>query len=105
MKIDRRNFIKSSLAAGLTLPGFPMIRAEAPDKYRVALIGTGWWGMNILHTAMESGECKVVAMCDVDDNQLNPSTEDVERLSGDRPKRYKDYRELLHEQKPDIAIV
>ncbi len=105
MRIDRRKFMKNSVAASLALPGFPHILAPTNQKYRVALIGTGWWGMNILHTAMESGECKVVAMCDADDGQLNPAAENVEKLSGDKPKRYKDYRELLREQKPEIAIV
>ncbi|PYU97823.1 MAG: oxidoreductase, partial [Acidobacteria bacterium] len=61
--------------------------------------------MNILHTAMESGQVKVVAMADVDENQLNPAAENVEKLSGDKPARYRDYRELLEKQKPDIAIV
>jgi predicted dehydrogenase len=105
MRINRRNFIKTSVAASLALPGFPSIQGQTRQEYRTALIGTGWWGMNILHTAMESGECKVVAMCDVDDSQLNPAAENVEKLSGDKPKRYKDYRELLREQKPEIAIV
>ena len=105
MKINRRKFIKTTAAASLPLPGFPPILAQEPGKYRVALIGTGWWGMNILHTAMQSGTCKAVVMCDVDENQLNPAAADVEKLSGDKPARYQDYRELLQKQKPDIAIV
>src|SRR2546428_11886593 len=105
MKTNRRNFVKTSLAAGYALTGFPYIQGESPQKDRVALIGTGWWGMNILRTAMESGECKVVALADVDENQLQPALQEVEKLSGDRPKSYKDFRELLDKEKPDIAIV
>ncbi len=85
--------------------GFPHILGRAPQQYRVALIGTGWWGMNILRTALESGECQPVAMCDVDQNQLIPAAVEIAKLSGARPKPYKDFRDLLHEQKPDIAIV
>ncbi len=105
MKISRRFFIKSSAAASLPLPGFPHILAGPPEKYRVALVGTGWWGMNILRTAMQSGRCRVVALADVDENQLTPAAVEVEKLSGDEPQRYKDYRELLKKQKPEIAIV
>lgn len=105
MKITRRDFIKASAAASLALPGFPHILAGPPDRYRVALIGTGWWGMNILGAAMDSGTVKVVALADVDENQLNPAADNVQKLSGDAPKKYKDFRELLREQKPDIAIV
>jgi len=61
--------------------------------------------MNILSVAMEAGESRVVAMCDVDENQLNPAVAEVEKLSGDRPKKYRDYRELLEKEKPEIAIV
>src|SRR5215470_4122861 len=102
MNISRRNFIRNSAAMGLALRGFPAILGQEPQKYRVALIGTGWWGMNILHTAMESGTAKVVAMCDVDENQLNPAAADVEKLSGAKPVRYRDFRELLVKEKPDI---
>jgi len=105
MKANRRDFIKSSVAASLALPGFPHILASTTDKYRTALIGTGWWGMNIVHEALSSGTAKVVALCDVDENQLNPAAENVEKLSGERPVRYKDYRELLAKEKPEIVIV
>ena len=73
----------------------PAFLYAQPQKYRTAQIGTGWWGMNILGEAMQSGQCKVVAMCDVDPNQLDPAAEKVEKLTGDKPKKYRDYRELL----------
>src|SRR2546426_7849072 len=81
MRTNRRKFIQTSFAAGVALPGFPYVRAQSAQKFRVALIGTGWWGMNILRTGMESGECKVVAMADVDQNQLQPALQEVEKLS------------------------
>jgi predicted dehydrogenase len=99
MDLDRRNFLKTSVAA------VSILGAQTNRKYRTALVGTGWWGMNILGCAMESGDCKIVAMCDVDPNQLNPAAEKVNQLSGDQPKKYKDYRELLQKEKPDIVIV
>lgn len=105
MKSDRRQFLRSSLAAGAALAGFPFVRARATAKYRAALIGSGWWGMNILRAAMESGTVKVVGLADADLNQLNPAAEEVEKLTGDAPKRYQDYRQLLKEQRPDIAVI
>lgn len=105
LNMERRDFIKASLAAGITVASSRYLYAQPPGKYKTALIGTGWWGMNILHEAMASGACKVVALCDVDENQLNPALADVEKLSGDKPTGYKDYRELLDKEKPDIVIV
>ena len=97
MNPTRRSFIAGLSAA-------PLLRAQG-KKYTTALIGTGWWGMNILTCAMEAGESKVVALCDVDENQINPAYERVVKASGDQPKRYRDYREMLAKEKPEICIV
>jgi predicted dehydrogenase len=82
-----------------------VVGAERKENYRVALIGTGWWGMNILGEAIRAGNCQVVGMCDVDRNQLDPAVEKVTQLTADTPKKFGDYRELLDQVKPDIAIV
>ncbi|MDQ3258473.1 MAG: Gfo/Idh/MocA family oxidoreductase [Acidobacteriota bacterium] len=103
--MNRRNFIRNSVAAGLAFPAINVSGATQTRKYRTALIGSGWWGMNILRYAMAAGESQVVAMCDVDQNQLNPALEEVRKLSGDQPKKYTDYRELLDKEKPEIVIV
>jgi len=105
MPMNRRTFLKTSVASGMAV-AFPyVLGASRNKKYRTALIGSGWWGMNICRVAIRSGQCKMVAMCDVDQNQLDPAASEVERLSGDKPKKYKDYRELLEREKPEIAIV
>ncbi|HET8547382.1 MAG TPA: Gfo/Idh/MocA family oxidoreductase, partial [Bryobacteraceae bacterium] len=94
---------RSLLMAGAA----PLLRgAQSPTKrYATALVGTGWWGMNILGEAMRSGECRVVGMCDVDENQLGAAVGKVKAATGDDPKRYKDYRDLIATEKPEIVIV
>src|SRR3989304_5425101 len=105
MSIDRRTFIRTSIATGAAL-AFPNIVTAARVKtYRTALIGSGWWGMNITGEAIASGRCKIVAMGDVDPPQLDPAVEKVQNLTAETPKKYGDYRELLEKEKPDIAIV
>jgi predicted dehydrogenase len=106
--MNRRDFIKTSASASAAysaLPLMPALNFDKTKKYRTALIGSGWWGMNILRSAMAAGESKVVAMCDVDQNQLLPASAEVQKLSGDKPKQYKDFRELLVKEKPEIVIV
>ncbi len=78
---------------------------QVSKKYPTALIGAGWWGMNILRAAMSAGQSRVVALCDVDREQLAAAAEEDARLSGERPKKYGDYRELIDEAKPEICIV
>ena len=105
--LSRRNFIKTTGAAGLTMAAAPRILAE--DKsgrpYRTALIGSGWWGNNILSEAMQSGQCRVVGLCDVDSRMLDSTLKKVEEGTGDKPKTYRDYREMLEKEEIDIAIV
>ncbi|MFH1738263.1 MAG: Gfo/Idh/MocA family oxidoreductase [bacterium] len=103
--MKRRSFLKTSAAASLAI-SVPAIGVRARGKkYKTALIGTGWWGMNICMHAMGSGECQIIGMCDVDRNQLDPAVEKVKELSGDEPRKYVDYRELLEKEKPEIVIV
>ncbi len=106
MTINRRKFIASTTAAGIALAGAPFIHAAKKDvKYRTALIGSGWWGMNLLEEAMAAGSTKVVALCDVDADNLELAVEQVNDSSGDQPKAYNDYRELFEREKIDIAII
>lgn len=104
MNTNRRQFLKSTAASALVLSAFPAFAAPTKN-YRTAIIGTGWWGMNILGEAMASNRCPVVAMCDVDERLLNPAWEKVKGLTGAEPTRYRDFREMLGREKPDICIV
>lgn len=105
MSMSRRIFLATAATSGLALhPAF----GQAPKtdrKYRTALIGCGWWGMNILREAMASERSKVVAMCDVAPGALNVSAEQVAEHTRDTPKKYRDYREMLDQDKPEIVIV
>ncbi len=105
MKLTRRDFLKSTAALGMAAGAYPLLGAEADRKYKTALIGTGWWGMNILHCAKDARQSQVVALCDVDQFYLDRAAADVEKTSGDRPKKYRDFRDLLDTEKPEIVIV
>lgn len=86
-----------------SLPSISVAGKTRP--YRTALIGSGWWGKNILREAIAAGESKVVALCDVDQQMLAEAAAEVEKLNGDKPKKYGDFRELLAKEKPEIVIV
>ncbi len=106
MQLRRRNFLQSAGALGaLSVAAPAVLGVQRGKRYRTALIGTGWWGMNILTTAVAARNVDVVAMCDVDRNQLDPAVKKIEELTGNTPKKYGDYRELLEKEKPEIVIV
>jgi predicted dehydrogenase len=101
--MDRRKFVKNT---GIALSALPLLPALSKVKnYKLALIGCGWWGMNILREAMAFGECTVVGLCDVDQSARTAAQEEVSKLKGDKPKLYEDFRELLATEKPEIVIV
>src|SRR5437762_11732298 len=106
--MNRRRFLQTT-AAAYTLAALPrFVRAAetiTDKKFRTALIGCGWWGNNILREAMASGACEIVALCDVDARQFEPTMTNVRSGTNDSPKQFKDYREMLAAMKPDVTIV
>lgn len=104
-RLSRRGFVKSAAIGGLALAAGPYVKAAAPTRYRTALIGCGWWGMNILREAIGSERANVVGLCDVYERPMKASADEVEGLNGDKPRLYADHRELLRKERPEIVIV
>lgn len=101
--MNRREFVRK---AALVSAAGPFIRtSHRIQRYRVGLIGSGWWGMNILRTAISTGTTDTVALCDVDDAHLQSAADEIELITGTRPAIYRDYEELFSEQNCDIAII
>ena len=103
--MNRRTFLQSATASSL-LASAPYVIGQKTDRiYTAALIGSGWWGMNLLREGLESKRLKCIAVADVDENARNSSADEIEGLAGSKPKAYKDYRELLAAEKPEIVII
>src|SRR3954467_14064977 len=99
--IHRRTLLKGAAAtaalAAIHASGLGMFY---PSKtYRVALIGTGWYGKNDLFRLIQVAPVNVVALCEVDKNQLAEAKKMVtQRLKTSKPPRlYNDYRKMLAE--------
>ncbi len=106
MKLTRREFVGRTTMAGLAMGAPAILKAATGNrKYRTALIGSGWWGKVITEMAMTSGTVEMIAVCDVDDEMTQSAVEQIQRDGGKRPKTYKDYRDLLASEKPEICIV
>lgn len=105
MPQTRRTFLKHTAAASFAFGAIPLLGANPDHKFRTALIGSGWWGKNILKEALAGGRVKAVALCDVAANVLEVAAEQIGDLTGDTLKTYSDFRELLTREKPEIVII
>jgi len=107
--INRRRFLQSASASfALVALGLRGLDAIYPDKaYRVALIGTGWYGKSDLFRLIQVAPIEVIALCDVDSNMLNEAGKMVSmrQKSGKVPRLYKDYRKMLSENELDIVLI
>src|SRR5438874_5925735 len=104
-KFTRRRFLKTSIAslttqtivprhvlggAGFTPPSEVLTRA---------VIGTG--GMSMGHVKSINTDCKLLAVCDVDEPHLQAAL----KAGGDGVKGYKDFREVLARKDIDIVHI
>jgi predicted dehydrogenase len=106
----RRDTLKlTALAAGASTLGFPsLLRAQnAGTTLNVAVIGCGAQGSKRLRQAISCG-CKIVALCDVDEKNIQAARKESARVTkgaaGDAPG-YGDYRKLLAEVKNLDAVI
>ena len=99
--VDRRNFLKKSIAAAAAFTIIPRhvlggVHYTAPsDELTKAIIGCG----NICHGDHLKREGRLVALCDVDRQRLESTLAGVDKYV----RGYHDFRELL--QQPDIDVV
>ncbi|GAB4420230.1 MAG: Gfo/Idh/MocA family oxidoreductase [Bacteroidia bacterium] len=109
---SRRHFLKQSgaalAAAGLSIP---QVLASAPrrmapsDTLRIGLIGCRNMGFGNLEGHLRQPGVVCGGLCDVDSEVLDRRAADVERLTGQRPPVYGDFRKMLEDKDLDAVII
>ena len=105
-KFSRRKFVKYTGGALVAAIGFPTIIPEsvfakngtvAPsDRITIGCIGVGGQGTSNMKGFLEEEDARVLAVCDVDENQRLKAKNAVDRTYGNNDcKTYNDFRELL----------
>jgi predicted dehydrogenase len=95
--VNRRTFLGTAAAGTVAFTSLNLLAADAaePRKTRLGLIGCGGYGLADARAAFKVGGVEVVALCDVDSEHLDKTATEVAKLQSERPKTFKDYRELL----------
>jgi predicted dehydrogenase len=105
--MDRRDFLQAG-AAGLAASAAQLATAgEQQRPPRVGLIGCGWYGKCDLFRLIQVAPVEVVSLCDVDSRMLDEAAGMVatRQRSRQRPRTYRDYRDMLRERNLDIVLV
>jgi predicted dehydrogenase len=105
--MNRRDFLRAG-AAGLALSAARAHADEFADrKYRVGLIGTGWYGKVDLLRLIQIAPVEVVSLCDVDRRMLADAADIVasRQKSRKKPRTFGDYRKMLHEKDLDFVLI
>ncbi len=106
----RRDFLKSTAAASAALTASLWAQRTATAqaskaKPRLAAIGVGGsrgrYSQGGGIARRDSKFADMIAVCDVDDRHTAEFNKDF----GDQLKMYRDYRDLLNEQKPDVVTI
>jgi predicted dehydrogenase len=106
-KMNRRDFLKASLAAGVGLAaGFSAsVRSGAlgaNSDLRVAVVGFNGHGRTHINSFRELPGARVVALCDVDSNVLERGVGEFKRR-GENVVGYTDIRKLLENKDIDVV--
>lgn len=96
--LTRRDFHRGAATAALTaaLPSFSSRRSD-PPVVRLAVIGPGKRGMNLMRGAFLGNGFQVVAVCDVDSNRLDAA----KTLADERHPNSKCFATTRHEEAMD----
>lgn len=98
MVITRRTFLGT---AGAALTTSAALRAEAETPVRVAVIGTGGRGSDLIRALTTIDDVALVAVCD----NYPPHLEQGAKYAGPQAKTFVDYRKLLDEAKPHAVVI
>jgi len=109
-KLNRRQFLRGSLAAGAALAVPPTRILGANNDIRLGVIGVGssikigGMGKNEIRAFLKVPGIRFAALCDCDKAHLMP---EVEKLRAHNPglKAYTDLRKLLDDKEVDAVIV
>jgi predicted dehydrogenase len=104
--VTRREFLgAAALGAAAMTQLNPLATDSTGPKLKLGLIGCGWYGMVDVEAAFRAGGVEVLALCDVDSDNLKNSADKVEKLQGKRPQTFKLYEDLLKTPGLEAVII
>lgn len=107
LHLNRRGFVGASAAgtAALIAPQRASAVLGANDKIRLALIGAGSRGNQVLGEFLKRSNVEFVAVADVDDHHAGRTAERIQNAKGNKPKTTRDYQTFLDDKDIDAVVI
>jgi predicted dehydrogenase len=102
--MNRRVFLQGAAAVAAASAAKPSWALGANDRIRVAIIGTGIRGNEILTSWLTHADTAVVALCDVAKDRLEKPVATL-AAAGQKADTYGDYRRILDRKDVDAVVV
>jgi predicted dehydrogenase len=105
-RVTRRDFIKSSLAAGVAMTlasPYSKVRGANGD-IRIAVVGVGGQGSGHINNFRKLPGVRIVALCDADKDHLEKRVEDFKKRD-EKVDGYTDVRKLLEDKNIDAITI
>lgn len=101
--VSRRSFLKGALATGALVTFTPnLLRAAPGEKVRLACVGIGNRGADVVRELHRTGLATIVALCDTDLGAKH--TESILKMFPDAA-RFQDFRQMFDKMAKDIDAV
>lgn len=96
----RREFLGAAVALTVAA-GINPLSALEREPIRVAVIGTGGRGSDLIRKLSTIEHARIVAICD----DYEPHLQRAEKYAGPQAEAFADYREMLQKIKPQVVVV
>ena len=110
MSLDRRQFLKQSTlgisgAAVVVSTARAERRVDVNSKINLAVIGVGGRGNFLLNHFAGQDDVAITALCDVNESNLARAVASVNKINGNKPRTYDDFRRVLDDKSIDAAVI
>jgi predicted dehydrogenase len=113
--VSRRAFLES-VAGGVALSAFgprtisarqsmPQVAAGPNDQIVLGMVGVGRQGMSRLREFLRHADTRIAAISDVDRDHADQAVAEVEKIRGQKPKAFSDFRRVLEDREIDAVVV
>jgi predicted dehydrogenase len=108
-RISRRDFVETvgvvAGASALLGASGTSSGASANEKIRLALIGAGSRGNQLLDSFLKEPDVEIIAVADVDDRHAGETAERIKKSKSNAPDTARDYRSMLDRKDLDGVII